>query len=450
MTSNKSRWRRPGALLLSAALGATLGAAVIMTSAQADPDCVNNGAYVLFGRGSGASFESEQAKAFRDRIREALGVAGIVTVWAELGDLDGNRQVNPEKREYPAVAAAWAVAMPPYFYDSVDKGTNEIVAHLNERYSRAACQNETLVLGGFSQGAKALRQALVREGYGSLSQNARNHIGYVALYGDPDFNPGSLSMRQQWQRPWWVRGDDPGFRYRAGPSGEAVLSNAGILGASVAYVSEEFRGRFGSWCAYRDGICTGSGADGTGDGSHGSAYQNQWIGESASEIAQAAIAKRNQLNPSAPLPAPGIFHGTPPDGAVVENYNGGGHKYVAVGGSLVYIPATENIWDYVGQMQARHPSGPFRDILRMDNNEIHSMEYGFGGDRVNVPADNSFFYERTSPQQFVIQYRYAFPVGTAQEVDYRRLSLDVMEQMRYTESNENSTLHHRHPAPTIS
>jgi hypothetical protein len=111
----------------------------------------------------------------------------------------------------------------------------------------------------------------------------------------------------------------------------------------------------------------------------------------------------------------GYFHGTPPDGAVIENHEDGGHKYVAIGGALALIPP-ETIWGYVEQMHARIPSGQFHEIVWMHSNDIHNIEYGFGGDRSHVPADNSFFYENGSTQQYVIQYRYAFSVGTAEEL----------------------------------
>jgi len=112
------------------------------------------------------------------------------------------------------------------------------------------------------------------------------------------------------------------------------------------------------------------------------------------------------------------FHGTPPDGAVIENHDGGLHKYVAIGGSLVWIPP-ETIWGYVDQMHNKFPAGhPFREIVWMHNDDIHALEYGYGGDRSHVPADNSFFYEAGGAQQYVIQYRYAFSIDSTDEVSY--------------------------------
>ncbi len=127
-----------------------------------------------------------------------------------------------------------------------------------------------------------------------------------------------------------------------------------------------------------------------------------------------------QTNSSAPAgntSQDGYFHGAAPDGAIIENHDGGLHKYVAIGGSLVWIPP-ETIWGYVDQMHGMIPSGQFHEIVWMHDSDIHAIEYGWGGDRSHVPGDNSFFYEAGSLRQYVIQYRYAFSVGSSEEVAY--------------------------------
>jgi len=372
--------------------------------ASADPSCVNNGVYVLFVRGSGESFNDLRANQFYWSLIGNAQYPGslfgkVNTAWAELGNLDGDNdsQDRLDSGEYPAVHVDdWHVL--PWFYGpSVETGMHELVTHLNDRAAR--CPNEKTVIGAYSQGADVAGWALRRS---DLSQTARNHIAYVALYGDPKFDAGSMFDRMRGIVPWWVRGDNHGFR----STQNSFAQQQGIAGPRSPYISSEFSGRFGSWCDDQDGVCTGSLVDALG-GTHGSAYQDRWIRASSTEIADAVTEQQV-----------GYFHGVPPNGAVVENYDGGGHKYVALGGSLIYIPTSENIWDYVNQMQRLYPSGQFHDILRMHNDEIHAMEYGFGGDRVHVPGDNSFFYERGSAQQYDIQYRYSFSVGSIEELDY--------------------------------
>jgi hypothetical protein len=187
---------------------------------------------------------------------------------------------------------------------SVEIGMKELYRHLNDRYAgngprdNGACSNETLVLAGYSQGADVVGWTLQRS---ELSQAAKDHIGYVALYGDPKFNPGSrddrvnrTNFQSNW---WWVRGDDTGYRYiNSWPLPDYTVRNSGILGARSPYVSGEFKRRLGSWCAYRDGICSGILPNGMDV--HTSSYTNYWMPQSAVEIAYVAKRKHDQLNGS--------------------------------------------------------------------------------------------------------------------------------------------------------
>ena len=263
--------------------------------AHADPGCQSNGVYVLWARGSGQGLwgqqnqEPAEAKAFHDHVFYALSAVGVGHEWAELGNLDNSKgpgESPDDANEYPAVAAVWAVAMPPVYADSVTTGTNELIAHLNDRYAGdgptggGSCSNETLVMGGYSQGAHAIGDALERTGYGSLSQAARDHIGYVALYGDPKSNrlssPCPLSVRAN------------------APCGQG--DNAGALyGRGVVFPVAWA----GSWCDQFDGVCNRAsqfGYNGTLEGNHTSAYRDWWIWQSAAEIAQAARVKRCSFN----------------------------------------------------------------------------------------------------------------------------------------------------------
>jgi hypothetical protein len=307
------------ALSLTALAGAGLIVGPAAAPAAADPGCTT-GVYAVFARGSGEHLNDLRANQFYRSLKSAITANGTSFAWSELGNEDASVPVNmalepgdyagvlPDAanqdpfNEYRAIAAPWN-AVPPSYGDSVRTGTNELIAHINDRASR--CPNESIVLGGYSQGADVVGWAIQRTGWGSLSQAAKDRIGYVALYGDPKLDPGALSQRQQWQRPWWIRGDDPGFRFTSTTG--VVVPNRGVLGPRQSYVPNEFAGRFGSWCAYRDGVCTGSVSDDFSVGSHSSAYQNNpqagytgWIQVSAAEIANKAIGKRNQLNPSSP------------------------------------------------------------------------------------------------------------------------------------------------------
>jgi len=271
---------------------------------------------VLFVRGSGSGFDSYQASAFKNSITSALHSRGIGSVeWAELGNLDGDYD-PPEKlaaTEYPAVRVdKWSAAntINGNYNNSVTIGKNELATHLNDRYAgdgptgSGSCSKEVLILGGYSQGADVIGRAL---NSGQLGQAVWDHIGFVALYGDPRFYPGSVGDRiahanfqPNW---WWVRGDDPG--YFVNP----FSSDLGVLGARNPYAPNVLKGRFGSWCAAFDLVCTGWPF---GLSIHAGAYQNTWIPNSAGEIAYVAKLKYNQLNNGGSASSVSTYVTTPP------------------------------------------------------------------------------------------------------------------------------------------
>lgn len=303
-------WYRIRPLLLSLLVLLTSGVVVVVgpaSPAHADPSCQSNGYYVLWARGSGEMINDARAQAFGWRLAGGLGSFE----WAELGNLDGTaadgEQVDDTDHEYPARRVdGWHLVGAALFgyNNSVQVGVRELVAHLNDRYAgdgpegNGACHSETLILGGYSQGADVIGSALERQG---IAAAAKDNIGFVALYGDPKFNPGALSDRynrvnfhSDW---WWVRGDDAGFRFTGAPIlPEYKVPNSGILQARDPYVPGEFKGRFGSWCAYNDLVCAGTGTEAV----HSTKYQDNWIEDSVDEIVYEARKKHDQLDPSNP------------------------------------------------------------------------------------------------------------------------------------------------------
>jgi hypothetical protein len=269
-----------------------LAVAMPASPVQADPSCVNNGAYVLFARGSGAGFDSGEALTFKNTVRYQLSQFGVGSEWAELGNLDNDGITS--NTEYPAVPwtryASGGLNLDGYG-NSVTVGTNELVKHLNYRYGTATgnwvsnCHNEVVVLGGFSQGADAIGWALERHWNGnrdwSLAPETRRHIAHVALYGDP---------RADCTGPW-MRTDC-----------RAIYAQAeGALGKRIPYVPSDIGNRLGSWCDPGDTICGGRFfMDPTG-GTHGSVYQNGLIASSSREVALQAISKLIEMGMQAPI-----------------------------------------------------------------------------------------------------------------------------------------------------
>jgi hypothetical protein len=265
----------------------------------ADPACVAGGAYVLFARGSGAPFNSNEATDFHLQVMHELIARGIPSnkiTWAELGNLDGDYTV--ESGEYYAVdiGNVWN-ALPPIYGPSVDTGTDELVAHINERASRndLNCRKEAVIIGGYSQGADVIGWALQRStgtpDDPAFTPQARELITYAALYGDPKLDAGTIDGRLINQKPWWVRGNNPGIEYTSPPR-----LREGILSERNPYVPSDMYGRFGSWCDVSDGICGAYSLFNLG--SHTTAYSGVgWIHNSAPEIADSVMARRLEFYP---------------------------------------------------------------------------------------------------------------------------------------------------------
>jgi hypothetical protein len=289
MRTTRGPSRRVATLLTAAIVGSTLPVLSSPTPAFADPGCQNGGYYKLWVRGSGAGFNATEATAFNGHVQNALNAVGTSpSAWAELGNLDGDNdpQNHLDDYEYPAVSVTdWHLVnvFNGEYAKSVTIGTNELVKHLNQRYGNGPgdrnCSTETLILGGYSQGADVIGWALERIGVAgwALSYAAKSHIGYVALYGDPKMDAWSCPLA------WWVRGSTPCLSY-------------GVLGDREPYVRDEFSSRVGSWCDQDDYVCATHGS--AVGGTHTTAYAGtgKWIQQSAAEIAGRANAKRCQLS----------------------------------------------------------------------------------------------------------------------------------------------------------
>jgi len=288
--SKQFSWRRALALGLSAILCAT-GLAVIAPArpANADPSCmVSGGIYVLFARGSDEHFDDKRAIAFKTSILSLLQNYGVSRAWAEVGNLDGDFIVQSAKGEYPAVP--WQDYVWPQmtgYLSSVWTGVSELTKHIKDRVAR--CPRESIVLGGYSQGAEVVGTAL-----NGLTDSVLSHIGFAALYGDPRATGCHAS---------WSRG--------------SANCASGQQGQRNPYVPAALDGRLGSWCDAHDGICTGNRLylpiAGNSLSTHGTAYDGKWISDSGWEIVHKAITKLNQLNGTS-VPAPS-YSITPPGSA---------------------------------------------------------------------------------------------------------------------------------------
>ena len=145
--------------------------------------------------------------------------------------------------------------------DSVAEGSGEMIAYLEAR--SAGCPDEVFAVGGYSQGAHVVGQALF-----GLAEETRGRIAHVALFADPKLYlpegesagsvercmrgvPGAVSV--------WRRGDV------ACSSAGGILNHGGLTVVDVRrrdpYLPTDIASRSGSWCDRRDGVCNGSPLD---------------------------------------------------------------------------------------------------------------------------------------------------------------------------------------------
>lgn len=271
--------------------------------AHADPACNNGGFYVLWARGSNEGVNDVHAHAFYWSVigsTQSPGSLGPGAGWAELGNFDGNQQIESVKNEYPAVPFPEWFGLPLGFVTlagynaSVQVGINELVTHLNDRYAgdgpegKGACTTETLVLGGYSQGADVIGATLQDS---RLSAIAKSRVGFVALFGDPKYYGGfRLANMACVIVPWGLSIFDD--------CKEQMIKGALLL-PRIPYVSSEFNGRVISVCHTDDFICDVLNNDpATGFMAHTSVYRNGLIAQTvSSNLAPVAKWRRNQLNP---------------------------------------------------------------------------------------------------------------------------------------------------------
>jgi len=166
------------------------------------------------------------------------------------------------------------------FYESVKDGSEELAWYLEDQMT--SCPLQRVVLGGYSQGAET-----VADGINLLQPAFRARIAYMALYGDPKFNPAQSLLPPiagDWKR------------------GSTDIFTHGVLDQRKDYIPSGIVNA-GSWCQAGDMICDAGQLDGNEinnilygklnqTSAHSDSYQSVWIPKSMPEI---ITALRNVL-----------------------------------------------------------------------------------------------------------------------------------------------------------
>lgn len=205
-------------------------------------------AEIVFARGSGQSLGGDENDSFKEQLENRLKGESVKSHHYELGtEKYGGYQ-------YPAVNVgnAWnalgAVTSSGYAHDygdSVKHGMWELKAYLQERTKK--CVGSYFVLGGYSQGAQVIGQSL-----SGLSQEIRNRIIYVALFGDPKLYFPEGQASDWFTPPPACQGKDYSVYRRS--YGECRLAE-GRLGARKPYLPTDMLQKTGLWCNGEDYVC---------------------------------------------------------------------------------------------------------------------------------------------------------------------------------------------------
>ena len=133
--------------------------------------------------------------------------------------------------------ASW---FPGEYRSSVEHGVAETAGYLKDQIS--SCPNQTIAVGGYSQGAQVMGDALFQ-----LTPAEQAKIVGVGMFGDPKFIASTDSTLNPLDHPVsypWRRGD-------------ATNKDKGMLDARLPYVPPALEKRTASYCSRKDMICSG-------------------------------------------------------------------------------------------------------------------------------------------------------------------------------------------------
>lgn len=108
-----------------------------------------------------------------------------------------------------------------------------------------------------------------------------------------------------------------------------------------------------------------------------------------------------------------------PDGQIVENLDTNPRlRYVAAGGRLFWYDRFNATMEHAFIDQMKRKLGTNAQIVERYGEEIHSIETNYPSGATHRPNNNTFMYEYPGGTQYMIQYDYAFPLTSAEEVSY--------------------------------
>ncbi len=297
------------ALVLKKLLFLALGIAAIScllacsdTSALAsDKPCKN--VEIVSARGSGRKLGEREMPRFIEQLKLRIESSTFTVNDYELGsERQGNYQypakaiIGSVEADIRGLGAQTSNGMGNDYGKSVKEGIDELEIYLLKRINK--CPTTRFVLGGYSQGAQVMGQAL-----GGFSSRILDKIEYVALFGDPKlylpegegFNPPACNKNDPHHSNW----------RRIVPNCD---TDDGTLGARKPYIPASMYDRVGLWCNNNDWICGSSKFAGNSSGHEKYAEDGGAIDDAARLIAS-RILKHEYLESHDTVELPVVKHG---------------------------------------------------------------------------------------------------------------------------------------------
>lgn len=204
-------------------------------------------ATAIFARGSGQELNAKEAQTFRKQLQNRVGKDKLN--FYELGSesYGGNQYPAVDVSNIwngNAIGAKLSGGMGNDYGKSVNQGVAELQAYLDARHRK--CPNEFFILGGVSQGAQVVGQALP-----GVSSGVKNKIVFNMLFGDPKlYLPEGEGIFP------------PACRNENLSAYRREIANChvdnGALGARKPFLPSEDNSKTGLWCLANDYVCGSS------------------------------------------------------------------------------------------------------------------------------------------------------------------------------------------------
>ena len=204
----------------------------------------------VFARGSGQKVgqDRNETSRFRSQLLSRIGDESKLNFY-ELGSesYGGNQYPAVDVSNVwngNAIGAKISGGMGNDYGKSVRQGVAELQAYLDARHRK--CPNEFFILGGISQGAQVVGQALP-----NISSGVKNKIVFNMLFGDPKlYLPEGEGIFP------------PACRNENLSAYRREIANChvdnGVLGARKPFLPSEDNSKTGLWCLANDYVCGSS------------------------------------------------------------------------------------------------------------------------------------------------------------------------------------------------